>query len=287
MREVDDAHDAEHERQAAGDQRVIAAEQNALDDLVEEDQGCGASARDDFLQTEIRFGDLLSAQRSRRPFDGDQALEHADGAACGRHGALQVLLDQKHGDAGRFQRLELDVKAIDHQRRQAQRNLVEQQELRVHHQRAPDRGGLLLAARQCAGEAAAAILKVGKGLHDGVERPCARSAGGARELEILFDRQPGEQSPAFGNKRHAQRGARVRGRRADILALEDDAARRDSVRAGDRAQKRGLAGAVRADERNRLPFLDGQADAAHSLELAVAGFETFDGKKRHTTPPPR
>ena len=47
VREVDDAHDAEHERQAAGDQRVIAAEQNALNDLVDENQGCGASARDD------------------------------------------------------------------------------------------------------------------------------------------------------------------------------------------------------------------------------------------------
>ena len=50
VREVDDAHDAEHEREAAGDQRVIAAEQNALDDLVEDNQGCGASARDDFLR---------------------------------------------------------------------------------------------------------------------------------------------------------------------------------------------------------------------------------------------
>ena len=50
VREVDDPHDAEHERQAAGDQRVIAAEQNALNDLVEENQGCGASARDDFLR---------------------------------------------------------------------------------------------------------------------------------------------------------------------------------------------------------------------------------------------
>ena len=59
------------------------------------------------------------------------------------------------------------------------------------------------------------------------------------------------------------------------------------MRAGDGAQKRGLAGAVRADERDRLRFLDGEADAAHGLKLAVAGFETFDGKKRHTTPPPR
>ena len=50
MREVDDSHDAEHERQAAGDQRVIAAEQNALNDLVDENQGCGASACDGFLR---------------------------------------------------------------------------------------------------------------------------------------------------------------------------------------------------------------------------------------------
>ena len=59
------------------------------------------------------------------------------------------------------------------------------------------------------------------------------------------------------------------------------------MRAGDGAQKRRLAGAVRADERDRLAFLDAEADAAHGLQLAVAGFETFDGKKRHTTPPPR
>src|SRR5580704_1524126 len=50
MREVDDAHDAEHERKAAGDQGVIAAKQNALNDLVDENQGCGASARDDVLR---------------------------------------------------------------------------------------------------------------------------------------------------------------------------------------------------------------------------------------------
>ncbi len=49
MREVDDAHDAEHEREPAGDQRVIAAEQHALNDLVEEDQG-GALLSDDRLR---------------------------------------------------------------------------------------------------------------------------------------------------------------------------------------------------------------------------------------------
>ena len=50
VREVDDAHDAEHERQSAGDQRVIAAEQDALEDLVDEDHDGAASPRDDFLR---------------------------------------------------------------------------------------------------------------------------------------------------------------------------------------------------------------------------------------------
>ena len=79
----------------------------------------------------------------------------------------------------------------------------------------------------------------------------------------------------------------MRGSRADVLALEGDPARRDSVCAGDGAQKRGLAGPVRADERDRLALLDAEANAAHGLKLAVAGFEPFDGEKRHTTPPPR
>ena len=37
MREIDDPHHAEHEGEAAGDHGVIAAEQDALNDLVEED----------------------------------------------------------------------------------------------------------------------------------------------------------------------------------------------------------------------------------------------------------
>ena len=41
MGEIDDPHHAEHQRQAAGDQRVIAAEQRALHDLIEPDHdGC-------------------------------------------------------------------------------------------------------------------------------------------------------------------------------------------------------------------------------------------------------
>ena len=48
--EVDDAHHAEHERQSARDQRVIAAEQDALEDLIDEDHDAAASPRDGFLR---------------------------------------------------------------------------------------------------------------------------------------------------------------------------------------------------------------------------------------------
>ena len=37
MGEVDDAHDTEHEREPTGDQRVVATEKRALDDLVKPD----------------------------------------------------------------------------------------------------------------------------------------------------------------------------------------------------------------------------------------------------------
>ena len=48
-------------------------------------------------------------------------------------------------------------------------------------------------------------------------------------------------------------------RRADVLALEGDAAGGVAMRAGDGAQQRRLAGAVGADERDRLAGLDGEA----------------------------
>ena len=187
-------------------------------------------------------------QRARRPFDHDRALQHADDAARGRHRALQVLLDQEHRDAGRFQRLEPGVKAIDDQRRQAERHLVEQQEVRVDHQRAPDRRRLLLAARQCARERAAAILEIGKGLHHRVERPGARPAGGAREQEVFLDRQAGEQAPAFGHQREPERGARVSASCADVLALEGDARR---PRSGARRRWRAAASSCRRRWRRR------------------------------------
>ena len=50
MREIDDPHDAEHERQPAGDQGVVAAEQHALQDLIDQNHDGAASPRDGLLR---------------------------------------------------------------------------------------------------------------------------------------------------------------------------------------------------------------------------------------------
>ncbi len=57
--------------------------------------------------------------------------------------------------------------------------------------------------------------------------------------------------------------------------------------AGDGAQQRRLAGAVRADERDDLAFVDRERDLAHRLEQAVSHVEPLDGEQTHAAPLPR
>ena len=58
---------------------------------------------------------------------------------------------------------------------------------------------------------------------------------------------------------------------------------------GDRAQRGGLAGAVRADERDELALLDLHRDALERLDVAVVGVDVVDLEQRHrpSPPPPR
>ena len=96
------------------------------------------------------------------------------------------------------------------QRRQALGRLVEDQEARVGHQRAPDRQHLLLAARQLVAEMCRAARRAGEKRIDAVERParCAetRRRGGD---QVFLDREGGEDLrglPAPGRARLARCG---------------------------------------------------------------------------------
>ena len=57
------------------------------------------------------------------------------------------------------------------------------------------------------------------------------------------------------------------------------------VGAGDRSQERRLAGPVRADERQGLPFLQLEGHFAHGLQEPVSGVERLDREEAHDRAP--
>jgi hypothetical protein len=75
---------------------------------------------------------------------------------------MDVLLDENHGQPGIPECLERSEQLIDEDRRQAQRRLVDNQNLRIGHQPAGDRKHLLLAARERAGLLPPALLEARK-----------------------------------------------------------------------------------------------------------------------------
>src|SRR5690242_2930466 len=64
------------------------------------------------------------------------------------------------------------------------------------------------------------------------------------------------------------------------LVADEDLALERFLQSGDRAQRRRLTAAARAEEREELPLLDVEIDAAHGVDLAALGLiadvETFD-----------
>ena len=76
----------------------------------------------------------------------DLAVRHQVGAVGERDGALRALLDQQHRDAALADLRERREDDVDDLRREAERRLVEQQDIGPGDERARDRELLLLAA---------------------------------------------------------------------------------------------------------------------------------------------
>src|SRR5260221_12150633 len=146
---------------------------------------------------------LVAGELAALPREGD-AADLEDGGGVGRaEGQVGVLLD--HQDGGPVLPVDGadDVEDLpDDDRRQAQRRLVEEEQLRVEHQRARDRkhlllatgegGGDLLAALPDPGEVAHRLLVVGPDL-----RPIAADVGA--HLEVLPDRHLRHRAPTGGH----------------------------------------------------------------------------------------
>jgi hypothetical protein len=95
----------------------------------------------------------------------------------------------------------------------------------------------------------------------------------------------GKQPAALGDQRDAEPDAAVGGRGGYVDTVEPHRARRHRVRAGDRAQQRGLARAVGADQGEPLALAERERHAADRGQEAVAGLQAVDGEQRHVAPP--
>ena len=144
---------------------------------------------------------------------------------------LDVLLDDQHGQPfGANAAHELEH-LLHHQRREAGRRLVHQQQFRLRHQRAADGAHLLLAAGERAGRLFAAVLQPREQAVDPVEllgkMPPRRRDEGA-DAQIFLDAQPRKQPPVLRHMGDALLDDAVRRQAADRPAFEASSRRRAS-----------------------------------------------------------
>src|SRR4051794_14174523 len=226
---------------------------------------------------------LVVAEVRRRVVERHMpGLEHV---AALRHveRVVRVLLDEHDRRALLVDLADHVVDAVDDDRRQAERRLVEEQQLRLGHQGAADREHLLLAAGHRAALLTLALLEAREQRVHAVE--VLADAGGiaAREgahLEVLEDAHAREDAPSLRRLGDPDLGDLVAGETLDLGAVEEDAAGPRRHDARDRPQRRRLARAVGADERDDLALVDLERDALERLDRAVEGMDVLDDEDR-------
>src|SRR5206468_7683137 len=107
------------------------------------------------------------------------------------------------------------------------------------------------------------------------------------EQQVLLDREAREQSAALGHHRDALADDLMRRERADRAPAELDHVGGAAKRAGDSAQKGGLAGAVGADDGDRLALLDRHVYVEERLEIAVEDTQTARSQQGHEAGRPK
>src|SRR4030095_12712472 len=131
---------------------------------------------------------------------------------------------------------------------------------------------LLLTARELGALAVEALLQVRKQLEDLVERQAA-TAHDRRQQQVFAHVEACENAPLLGTERDALtcdlvgRGAR------DVLTVETDRTGTLADNSHYRLQRRGLAGAVAAEQRDHLAGLHIEVDTVKDVGFAVPGLQ--------------
>src|SRR5581483_2027901 len=170
----------------------------------------------------------------------------------------------------------------DDERRETERRLVEQQEPRPLHDGAPEREHLLLPARERARLLGASLLEPREVLEDAREVVLERTAPDVRaEAEVLPDGELREGAPPLRDVGDAESRHRLRPFPCDRPPRELDRPA-PTHRSGHGAQRRRLAGPVRAEDRDDLPLVHRERDAAQGRDLPVARIDVAERQQnRH------
>src|SRR5262249_40715267 len=161
-------------------------------------------------ETGLAHAIIVAQRRTRAAGDDRSRLQHV-AAARSLERIARVLLDEKNTRAGAIDRLDRAENVLDDHRRESERRLVETNEVRFGHDRAPEREHLLLTAGQRAGVLAPALAQPREHVEDLVHEAAHLRALFAvlegAELEIFAHREEREHAPALGNERDSELGA--------------------------------------------------------------------------------
>src|SRR5258708_24027286 len=193
-----------------------------------------------------------------------------------------VLVDDKDGQAFRFQLRDRAVDLRADERCEALGGLVEDQQARIGHQRAADGEHLLLAAGELVAVVAMAGLELREERIYALERPRAAPPGGGDE--VFADGEVGEDLAAFGHQADARLRDAVGGQAADPLAIKGDHTRLRRGDAHDRFDGRGLAHAVAAEQADELRGADFERDAEEHLASAIRGLHLAQLEHQASSP---
>src|SRR5215475_7412031 len=173
-------------------------------------------------------------------------------------------------------------------RRQALGRLVEDQELRIGHQRTADCQHLLLATRQFVAHVTAPFSQGRKKIVDAIKRPARRAeACGAGSDEVFLDGEGGKYLTSFRHEPEPRLCNTKRRQSDERQSVESGGAAFRRQQAHERENRRCLAHAVAADQAYDLAGSDRKADVEQDLRRTVGCREPLDRQHGYSISSPR
>src|SRR5215472_10983945 len=219
--------------------------------------------------------DLLVGEELRGAGRVDDLATAQDVGAVG-HGESEgeVLLHEEDGQSLALELADHPPHVAHEKGGQPLRGLVEEEEVGIAHERAPDGQHLLLAARELVRAVAPPLAQPGEELVHALQAPAPAAA--PRHLEVLAHGERRKDTAALGHEGHAAFHHAIRWPGRDVRSLETHATAAGRREPDDGADERGLAHAVATEDPQDLARLHTEGDALEYVAVAVVRVHVLD-----------